>query len=251
MEVKKEDSPLICLPLTASKKTAVLEEVEQMKQQEPDMIELRADFLEDIGQTDKVIALVQEISESTDIPLLFTIRSEKEGGQAIELTDAEVVDLLCEIAKETSVAWIDYELHHAPQYIEKIIAITHENDKKLVMSYHNFTETPENDVLLDYFEKMASNRADYAKIAVMPQTKEDVRRLLEVTALANEQVAIPVITMSMGELGKVSRVIGWLYGSVLTFGVGVASSAPGQVQMVELATAIKAMQEINLPRLTK
>lgn len=251
MELKKEESPIICLPLTASKKVAVLEEVEKIKAQEPDMMELRADFLEDIRQTDKVIALVQEISESTDIPLLFTIRSEKEGGQPIELNDAEVVDLLCEIAKQTSVAWIDYELHNAPQYIEKIIAITHENDKKLVMSYHNFTETPENDVLLDYFRKMASYQADFAKIAVMPQTKEDVRRLLEITALADEQISIPVITMSMGELGKVSRVIGWLYGSVLTFGVGVTSSAPGQVPMSELRTAIKAMQQISLPNLSK
>ena len=70
----------------------------------------------------------------------------------------------------------------------------------------------------------------------MPQTKMDVLRLLEATLLLSERSkAQPVITMSMGELGQVSRVIGSFSGSALTFGSLQQASAPGQIEVETLA----------------
>lgn len=245
MGVKQESYPLICLPLIGKSENEVMNELTVAKKMSPDMIELRADFLEEITNTERVIDLVHTISKTTDIPLLFTIRSEKEGGQAIPLSDVEIVELLCEVAKSTSVAWLDYEVNNDRQLIQQFMYLAHEHGKKVVLSYHNFNETPDNALLIDCFKKMDTYNADFAKIAVMPQSKADVRRLLEVTALADETISIPVITMSMGELGKVSRIIGWVYGSALTFGIGVASSAPGQIPIVELRAAIQSIQSIS------
>lgn len=245
MGVKQKNYPMICLPLTGKSKSEVMKELTVLQELSPDMIELRADFLEEIKDTRKIIDIVHAISKATEIPLLFTIRSEKEGGQVIPLSDLEIMELLCEVARSTSVAWIDYEVNNPRKLVQQFMDIAHENEKKVVLSYHNFSETPDNELLIGYFEKMDTYNADFAKIAVMPQSKTDVRRLLEVTALADEKISIPVITMSMGDLGKISRIIGWVYGSVLTFGVGIASSAPGQVPIAELREAIQSVQEVS------
>ena len=77
--------------------------------------------------------------------------------------------------------------------------------------------------------------ADIAKIAVMPKDYHDVLTLLAVTNTArNGQVGIPMITISMGEAGKISRLAGGLFGSDITFAAGRESSAPGQMSFHDL-----------------
>src|SRR5699024_570055 len=92
--------------------------------------------------------------------------------------------------------------------------------------------------------------ADFVKLAVMPENKADVFALLEATRMIDEALEVPVITMSMGELGGLSRVMGWAYGSVLTFAVGVEMSAPGQMPIKELRHVINQTQEL-LPSWTQ
>ena len=84
--------------------------------------------------------------------------------------------------------------------------------------------------------------ADIAKLAVTPQAADDVLVLLQATLSASQRVQIPVITMSMGGIGAVTRLCGWLYGSVMTFAVGKGSSAPGQIPIEDLRAALQTMQ---------
>ena len=64
----------------------------------------------------------------------------------------------------------------------------------------------------------------------MPKDVLDVLTLMKATYRARtEAVDLPMITMSMGDVGKISRVIGDLYGSDMSFVVGKAASAPGQI----------------------
>ncbi|MGQ8591795.1 type I 3-dehydroquinate dehydratase [Klebsiella pneumoniae] len=44
----------------------------------------------------------------------------------------------------------------------------------------------------------------------------------------------PLITMSMGKSGGVSRVTGRLFGSAMTFGTVGQASAPGQIAIAKL-----------------
>lgn len=240
-----KQGPEICLPLTGRTKEEVLEQLMLILPKNPDIIELRADFLGEIADLSYVLEVVNMITKKTEIPLLFTVRSAREGGEVISLDEAGVAALLCEIARQTNVALIDYEVNNAIEHIQKVVAVTHENDKKVIMSYHNFSKTPDNHELLGYFIQMELFQADMAKIAVMPENKSDVLRLLALTAEADERISIPVVTMSMGELGKISRALGWVYGSSLTFGVGAASSAPGQIEVEQLRNTIEAVQQIS------
>ncbi len=46
----------------------------------------------------------------------------------------------------------------------------------------------------------------YVKMAVMPSCEEDVKELVYGSIEANEKMIAPIVTMSMGELGAVTRV---------------------------------------------
>jgi 3-dehydroquinate dehydratase-1 len=81
---------------------------------------------------------------------------------------------------------------------------------------------------------MHGQGADVAKLAVMPRSAGDVLRLLEITWEArNRFPRLPLCTMSMGRLGTLSRVAGFLFGSDMAFAVGQETSAPGQIPIAE------------------
>ena len=66
---------------------------------------------------------------------------------------------------------------------------------------------------------MQMRQADICKIAVMPQDATDVLTLLSATnEMYTHYASVPIVTMSMGQLGMISRVTGQLFGSALTFG---------------------------------
>lgn len=85
--------------------------------------------------------------------------------------------------------------------------------------------------------------ADIGKLAVTPNNERDVLRLMELTRRANAFVSMPIITMSMGDLGKISRLAGGTTGSVMTFGSLSNASAPGQLPVKALKQIIQLLNE--------
>lgn len=236
--------PYVCTPLTGKTKIEVLEQLEKILPQKPDLLEWRADFFTSLTDAELVLGLIQKVKAKTDIPLLFTIRAEHEGGEKITLNEDEKIALLSDVCKKTDVDIVDYETSNEEKYVQAIRAVSQEHDKKLILSYHNFTLTPENDQLAKLAKEAEMYGADIVKFAVMPKTKADVLRLLEVTKTMDDLLEVPVVTMSMGDLGGLSRIVGWVYGSIITFGVGVELSAPGQIPVKKLREAIQVTQEL-------
>jgi len=77
---------------------------------------------------------------------------------------------------------------------------------------------------------------------VMPQSMEDVHRLLGATLQASRTLPIPVVSMAMGGPGAVTRLCGGGFGSALTFAVGAAASAPGQIAIEEVRAVLGVLQ---------
>jgi 3-dehydroquinate dehydratase-1 len=69
-----------------------------------------------------------------------------------------------------------------------------------------------------------------------------VLTLLGATYEASRAIRIPLISMSMGGIGSISRIMGWMYGSAATFAVGKSSSAPGQIAVEDLRTMLAAVR---------
>jgi len=236
--------PYICVPLTGDTKKTIDEQLHTTLSHQPDIIEWRVDFFDSIKYVHEVLEVIKKIKLTTKIPLLFTIRAEHEGGERIVLNQHEKLKLIMEVCHHSSVDLIDFEISNGINEVEEIRKATESNNKKLILSYHNFEFTPTNEKLIQLAVKAEELGADVAKIAVMPESKEDVLRLLQVTKEMDELLSIPVVTMSMGDIGGLSRVIGWVYGSAMTFGIGAESSAPGQIQVDKLQGAIERTQEL-------
>lgn len=242
--ISKGTMPLICTPIVGTGGKQILDQLQGILEKQPDIIEWRADFFENLADTKAVIDVVRRIKALAGaIPLIFTIRSQQEGGQENPLADQEVIALNAAICKMGTVEYVDCELRHKPEQIEDLRHIASQTKTKIIGSYHNFQQTPSREAIIAKLAEAADKRLDIAKVAVMPQTMEDVLVLLSATLEANKRLSIPLITMSMGQYGMVSRMIGGVFGTSLTFAVGEQASAPGQIPIEDLRTVLQFVEK--------
>ena len=187
-----------------------------------DVVELRLDALSilDAPNVQNVLCAARA-AIGQGVPLLATIRTKKEGGLA-DLTDAAYGELGTAICHSGLADLLDVEA---------------------VFSSHNFAETPPIETMVNTLTDMVRRGADIAKLAVMPHTPADTARLLEATAQAAAATGndTPLITMSMGQQGMVSRICGAAFGSCAGFATAGVSSAPGQPAAPALRTALDAL----------
>lgn len=243
-QIGQGSQPLICTPLVGKTEEEVLAEVAGVLPKKPDIVEWRADFFAAIADSGAVIATAKAIRQAAgDTPIIFTIRSRREGGQPIPLSDREAIELDAAVCRETDIEYIDCELSNKPADIEYLREIAHRNKAKIIGSYHNFDHTPERAFLRDKIAQAERLGLDVAKVAVMPQSPADVLTLMSVTEEARHKVKLPLITMSMGGYGAVSRLVGGAFGSALTFAVGRNASAPGQVPIEDLRTVLEILKQ--------
>ena len=172
------------------------------------------------------------------MPIIFTCRSVNEGGERIPLDGAGIVNLLAAVSASRTVDVIDFELSNPAEDLAHLREVSRANDVAMIMSYHNFQATPDAAVLTAKFLDAERLGADIGKVAVMPKSPADVLTLLSAVWRASEAGGIPLIAMSMGGFGAVSRMVGGVFGSALTFAVGKSASAPGQIPIEELRSVL-------------
>lgn len=231
--------PLICTPLVGRSFDKLMAELDLVLPKKPDVLEWRVDFFEQIGDTTAVIAAATAIKgKAGKIPVLFTRRSTIEGGEKISLTEAQVIALYKAVCESKTIDLIDYEMANEAANIAQMRAAACDNGILLVLSFHNFFFTPGLETLAGKFLLADQLGADVAKVAVMPRDLDDVLTLLTAIHQASKKLRIPLISMSMGPYGSLTRMIGGVFGSALSFAVGAASSAPGQVPIEDLNTVL-------------
>ena len=226
--------PVVCVPVMEAEKDAIVQEMRRLIEEGVEMIEWRVDFFSGLHSLNAVRTVFEEIKPLfQDTILLFTFRSKEQGG-ACSLSYDKIYDLHQVAAESKIVDLIDVEYFQSDD-IDREIRTLQKMGAKVVTSHHDFYETPSADVLFMLLEQMKHSHADVVKLAVMPNNPGDVLRLLEETHHFHERYPNqPLITMSMGKLGMISRVSGEVFGSCVTFGSGKNASAPGQIPIKEL-----------------
>lgn len=235
--------PAICAPLVARDAASLAEETARVAALQPDLLEWRVDFLADLADPAAVLQAGRAVrAAAAGLPILFTRRSRREGGQPIGLAEAEVLDRYQAVCEAGLVDLIDTEMDNDPADVARLRALADRCGVTLVLSFHDFQRTPSVEAMVDKFRRAQELGADVAKLAVMPQSMEDVHALLGATLQAQRALRVPVISMAMGGLGAVSRLCGGLFGSALTFAVGAQASAPGQMPIEEVRAGIEILR---------
>ena len=239
-----EGIPKVAVPIVGTNNVELIKEVKGLKGIKLDIVEWRVDFYENVENIEKVKEILAEIRAIlTHTPILFTFRTKKEGGER-EVPVEYYVKLNCEIAKTKQVDLVDVELFTGDDYVQEVVETAHANGVKVVISNHDFFKTPEKEEIVSRLTKMTELNADLPKIAVMPQSEEDVLTLLCATNEMKQKYANqPIITMSMAGMGVISRIAGEFFGSVLTFGAAKKASAPGQIGVEDLNTVLEILHK--------
>ncbi len=240
---KGGETPLIGTPLVGRTKERLLAEAAGILAKKPDLVEWRVDYFDAIADTAAVLDTAGALRAACGtLPLVFTCRSSKEGGQRVALDDEQVVELYAAVSASRLVDFVDFDLEHDARLVQRVRESAHEHDRRVILSYHNVSYTPGMDFLVDRFLEAERQGADVAMVSVMPRDRADVLTLLAATARADEKARIPLISMSVGPLGSVTRMVGGLFGSCLSYAVGEAASAPGQIPIGDLVTVLDILR---------
>ena len=191
-----------------------------------DMLELRIDLLD--ADARKILQALKKLG----LPVIITNRMKQEGGAWEGSEDKRIQKLLSLLPSADAV---DIEL--CAEERDAVVEKARSNGKTVIISTHDFQRIPEVDVMLGVMRESFEAGADIAKLAVMPQSFEDVLRLFEVTL----QLKGKVCTIAMGSIGRHSRIIAPIYGSVMTYGYADAPTAPGQLRVDELKYILKIL----------
>lgn len=241
--------PKVCVPLVGRTEEEILQQAEHVCQHantgEIDMVEFRGDYFEGLDDIPRLLALLRGLRERlADKILLFTIRSEAEGGEKLAFTTPGICEINYAVIESAIPDMVDVELFSGAENIRRLVACAHQKGVYVILSNHDFHSTPEADVMLNRLRSMQDMGADVAKIAVMPNDEMQLLRLLAVTNIMYEKyAAIPLITISMGRLGVLSRLCGQIFGSAVTFAALDQASAPGQIQVDELNELLRWMNQ--------
>lgn len=236
--------PKVCVPIVEKTREDILSTAKAICSTEADLVEWRADWYEDVSAFSEVIKTADMLrSILGEAPLLFTFRSAREGGEK-ELSLESYATLLESVAKTGFVDLIDVEVFSGDDAVKNIIQTAHAHGVKVIASNHDFEGTPAREELVARLCKMQDLGADILKIAVMPQTRSDVLTLLSVTEeISSRHTSRPVITMSMGRTGTLSRLCGEVFGSAVTFASFGKVSAPGQIAIEDLKAGLRLLHK--------
>ncbi len=206
------------------------QELDATRYEDADIIEWRADFL----AKDAILQVAPAIFEKfAGRELVFTLRTRAEGGE-IELSSEEYVQIIKEVTQLYQPDYVDFEYFSHKDVFEEMLDFPN-----LVLSYHNFQETPEN--MMEILSELTSLTPKVVKVSVMANTAQDVLDLMNYTrgfkTLNPEQ---EYVTISMGKIGKVSRITSDVTGSSWSFASMDAVSAPGQISL----SSMKKIREI-------
>ena len=185
-----------------------------------DFVELRVDYIQDFTETN-----VEVIRKETNVQSIFTCRKKEEGGK-FNGDENNRVGIL-QKAIELGFDHVDIELSTIKEYQFK------RDNTKLIISYHNFVETPSYWDMQSIIYEMNEFKPDILKIATVLTEEYETTKIYRL--LTNKPHNEERIVIGMGEKGRVTRILVPLLGSYLTYAsTEFGESAPGQIGIEEL-----------------
>jgi len=197
-------------------------DLERARELRLDLIEARVDLMEP-GKVKENLDLIADFGFYS----VLTIRPTWEGGE-FKGSEEERLKLFKELIPHPAVGAVDVELK--AQILPQVRELAVAGRKRLIVSYHDFEETPGREDVEEIFERAVEAGADVVKTAFMGKSHADAARVCSVM----EELPYPKVFMVMGEVGKFTRVVGFSFGSLLTYTFFGRPVAPGQIEAERL-----------------
>ena len=200
-----------------------------------DIIELRIDQWTNLNEIaiEKVVEDLQSLKLNKK--LLVTYRTSNQGGLG-DFGEDDYIQILRKIANCQNIDMLDIEFDQTRSLniLQELIELAHKNQVQVVLSHHNFKETPKLEALKHLFYKMQQLESDYIKVAVMPHGKQDVLNLLNAMSDTADVVLQHVVGIAMSKIGLISRTAQGVFGGSISYGCLDTPKAPGQIHVSTL-----------------
>ena len=198
-----------------------------------DLLELRLDCFKNQGQA-YVNRIIKNIKK-TRLPLIATVRSRKEGVKTA-IGNIERLKLFESIIPLVDA--VDIELS-SKNILKDVINKAHGLNRKTIISYHNFKNTPGQKKLNDLVKSCRNAGGDIVKIATLARDKKDVIRLAALMTKHDN-----IIVIAMGMMVSATRILFPMLGSLLTYSSVTKSSAPGQMSLKDTKMFLKKLKGV-------
>jgi 3-dehydroquinate dehydratase type I len=205
--------------------------IKRIETYQPDLIEIRIDFMKDSKN-------LKIIREATEVELIATNRKIKK--QKYSKNDK---DRRQEILLKASTEGFDYiDLDMRTPDINSMIEDVQGVGTKLILSHHNFHETPSIKELKSTMQEGLKLGAHTCKIIGMTKSISDNLTYLKFLA---ENFENNLVSFGMGRLGALSRIFSTFFGGAFTYSSAQTGkeSAPGQITIKEMREIYRILGE--------
>jgi 3-dehydroquinate dehydratase type I len=220
----------ICVSICPKTMPEALHLLRESEKAEADLVEVRLDRLRSLQEFANLATHVKTPKIATNKPI--SCRGMFQG------TETERRKTLLDAAKN-GFEYVDIELSTTD--LQEFISKIKKTGAKTVISFHDFSGTPNPSDLKGILEHEISTGADVCKIVTTAERLEDNLTLLNFTSSVSAQTRI--VSFAMGELGKTSRLLSPLFGGFFTFAslMQGEETAAGQMSIQEMKTAYKLL----------
>ena len=213
-----------------------------------DVVELRVDLLKEANSNSKVPS-VDYVTEQISLlrtavshPLIFTIRTESQGGKFPDDEFDAALDLY-RLAIRMGCEFVDLEIAFPHPVLQNVVDM--KGFSKIIASHHDprGTLSWSDRSWIPFYEK-ARKYGDIVKLVGVAKTLDDNFELRRFKDWAAEHHGTPLIAINMGEKGQPSRILNGFMTPVshpdLPF-----KAAPGQLSSAEIRRGLSLMGELQ------
>ncbi|HKU83221.1 MAG TPA: type I 3-dehydroquinate dehydratase [Candidatus Nitrosocosmicus sp.] len=205
--------------------TLTINKIEEALGKGVDIIECRFDYLNNFQKLDQFL----DILSSYQNKCIYTIRPENEGGKFTNDPDKRIEIISKFIHRNPLFVDIEYNLISSNDNLADLVE---NKNARILVSWHDFYQTPEFDHLLDQVKNMQIY-SPFVKIVTTARSIDDSIRILNIYQSIDTHISL--IAFAMGETGVLSRVLCTVVGtSPFTYASLGAALAPGQMSVDQM-----------------
>lgn len=223
-----------CMPILAADYSEALNCVDKVIESNCELIEWRLDALNGKVDMEKVINTCRHIKGKTDKKLIVTLRTARQGGLR-DMDPSNYVWMIRRLIDLAKIDFVDIEMANCAgdAQLKMLIRMAKKKGVNVIVSYHDMIYTESAREIYMRLCHMKYLGADLPKVAYMANNEGDVEALVNGATTAVSEIG-PVIAISMGELGKVTRIEGDKFGSIVNFVKPIGSKADQQKNIGQL-----------------
>ncbi|MCG6916975.1 MAG: type I 3-dehydroquinate dehydratase, partial [Deltaproteobacteria bacterium] len=187
----------ICVSVMVEEADRVLEMMNRARDEGADLLEWRLDVTRQPE--------VETVLPQSPLPVIATVRTVEQGGN-FSGTSQEQLRLLIRAATSGS-SYVDWEFRPGEPLPEELSGIR----ERVILSYHDFAQTPPDRELESLFDQMAALNTGVIKVVTLAKGMEDNISLLNLIRMGRNR-GIEVVSFCLGSLGRISRLACLLMG---------------------------------------